>query len=282
MPTVLATCELQNNSTNLGNGLNWRAGCFGGSPGRSQDTILSIPIIINGNPHLCKHLNSDLSTSQIPEGTYQWNLDNVKINSAQNFELPIENEGSYQVEIAVRNCTGISDPLQVTEAPRSLAPRTHDVVRCGSGPVLLQAASDESIFWFDKLSGNILETGNVFLTPSINENTIFYVVSGQHCPSIPLPVMVRIDESCKNNLVILPNPSNTQNISVVLDNTFHSGDLLLSVFDSFGKLISERHVHLLEFQTTFEMNVSGLSAGIYMLTAKQDDVSSTAKLVRQK
>ena len=65
----------------------------------------------------------------------------------------------------------------------SANPIAADVMRCGSGSVTLTATASDPVSWYDAAGGNLLATGNSYLTPSISVSSYYYVQAGSVCPS---------------------------------------------------------------------------------------------------
>jgi gliding motility-associated-like protein len=81
---------------------------------------------------------------------------------------------------------------------------TTPATRCGLGTVTLEAtASDGTISWYDSVSGgNLLGTGNNYITPNISATTTYYAETG-NCESTRNPVIATI-----NPLPVAPTVSN--------------------------------------------------------------------------
>ena len=54
---------------------------------------------------------------------------------------------------------------------------------CGSGSVTLTASATDTVRWYDSPNGNLLFTGNTFVTPPLNLSTTYFVTSGTECVS---------------------------------------------------------------------------------------------------
>ncbi|MFN8166950.1 MAG: T9SS type A sorting domain-containing protein, partial [Bacteroidia bacterium] len=59
---------------------------------------------------------------------------------------------------------------------------------CGSGVMSLQAVSNDPITWYDAIGGNIVGTGSIFTTPSLNSTATYYAVAGTVCPGTPVAI----------------------------------------------------------------------------------------------
>jgi hypothetical protein len=88
--------------------------------------------------------------------------------------------GNYKVRVTNKGCASFSDSIVVSIIQRSGSVITNSVLRCGAGPVTLQAAGADSIRWFDDQQ-NLIAVGNELTTPSLSEETIFYVQAGSVC-----------------------------------------------------------------------------------------------------
>ncbi len=79
-----------------------------------------------------------------------------------------------------------------------------------------------------------------------------------------------IGENSLSNLTIFPNPTNTGFINIMTSN---SELINVKVFDILGKQVIKSNVE------NNQLNVSGLSAGVYILKLTQNNASTTKKLV---
>ncbi|TAH42231.1 MAG: T9SS type A sorting domain-containing protein [Bacteroidetes bacterium] len=276
------TCELKSNQTYHADGNNWQIGCFGGSPGKAKDNNLSIAINIIGENYFCKNSSNLLSTNEIADATYQWKLNGINIGSAITPSYNVDEEASYQVRVQVKSCSGISAPVDISQAPLSIEPIVKNGNRCGNGQVLLQASSNELIQWYDAPGGNLIGSGNKFATPSISQTTKYYALSGGRCPSKSVEVLASINNACESPVMAFPNPSNSSTVNVLLDNSYQTGKILVSIVDCMGRIVQSKEEDLSELQTLLEINTGNLSQGIYSLSVRQGDNYNATKLLRQK
>jgi hypothetical protein len=80
------------------------------------------------------------------------------------------------------------------------------------------------------------------------------------------------------NILIAPNPSQTGIIQVVVPMK-EQGDIQISVVDLSGKVLNYQSLNAIEGLNTFEMNLSDLSKGIYIVHAQSALANRSAKLV---
>jgi len=276
------TCELKNNQTYHADGNNWETGCFGGSPGKAKDNNLSMAINLLGENFFCKNSSNSLSTSEIPAASYQWEMNGSDIVSANSPAYTFSEEAVYQLDIQVKSCFGTSEPITTSEASLSNEPLIKNGNRCGEGQVLLLASSNESVHWYDAAGGNLLGTGNRFATPAISQSTTYYARSGGRCPSDFVPASASISKACESAIVIFPNPSNSSQVQLLLDNNYQAGKIQIEIVYAIGKLMLSRDEVLTELQTTTEIYTGNLSQGIYSLSVRQGDNFNVTKLIKQK
>ena len=65
--------------------------------------------------------------------------------------------------------------------------------RCGPGAVNFTSGSMVNLQWYDSPGGNVLATGDNFITPVLNNNTTFWVIAGDICPSNIVPIIAYIN-----------------------------------------------------------------------------------------
>jgi hypothetical protein len=72
-------------------------------------------------------------------------------------------------------------------------PVVSDVSRCGPGSVNFTSGSLANLQWFDSPGGNVLGAGDNFVTTVLNNNTTFWVIAGDVCPSNIIPIIAYIN-----------------------------------------------------------------------------------------
>ena len=86
-------------------------------------------------------------------------------------------------------CSSSRIPVVAIVKPLPPSPIGNDAVVCGAGAVHLTASATDTIYWYDLASGgNLLHSGNTFLTPVLNVTTVYYAVAINDCPSYPTAI----------------------------------------------------------------------------------------------
>lgn len=176
------TLEIINQSGDLNDGNNWMKGCLNGSPGRA----FSLPVATasaQGNTTICPGSNVILNANNLASSTYQWFKNNSSISGATSLNYSATDSGSYTVSITNSGCTNTSASIQVTASAVPSQPIASDVSRCGSGSVTLTATASDTLKWYDAPNGNLLFTGNNFVTSSLSTTTTYYVLAKGLCSS---------------------------------------------------------------------------------------------------
>ncbi|MCK9613066.1 MAG: PKD domain-containing protein [Bacteroidales bacterium] len=95
--------------------------------------------------------------------------------------------GTYTVKLNAFNCKG-DDSLVRTDyvvIDMAVPPSVTDGYHCGPGIVELSASANGSVKWYDAAtSGTLLNTGNTYTTPLLNNSTTYYVENDE----VPAPV----------------------------------------------------------------------------------------------
>jgi gliding motility-associated-like protein len=145
-------------------------------------TVLALPqspsatgtSVCSGSPAIL----SALSTTDV----YAWynsatggNL----LSSAQVFVTPpLTATTIYYVQTAnINDCASTRTPVTVTVYPIPQAPATSNVTTClGTAATLTASASSGELQWYSSATGgNMLTTGNTYVTPVLKANTTYYV-----------------------------------------------------------------------------------------------------------
>lgn len=188
------TCELLDPLGDLNDGNNWFAGCMGGSPGTGYTNILGTPVSVSGSTTFCTGGSLTLDATYVPGYTYQWLESGTNIPGETNSSITITNGGAYSVRVDYAGCSAISDTVNVTVVNQGPDPVVQDTFRCGPGTVTLFAQSTDSVYWFDAPGGNIVGTGNTYVTPSLSTTTTYYAQTSLSCPSNAIPAVATIDD----------------------------------------------------------------------------------------
>ena len=108
--------------------------------------------------------------------------------------------GNYQAKGYIVEFGGMPNdlPLQISTSTTIRIPKITNTTpsqRCDSGSVTLKAtASDGTVNWFDaETGGNLLATGNSYLTPNLSITTTYYVDSGANCTTPRTPIIATIN-----------------------------------------------------------------------------------------
>jgi hypothetical protein len=100
-------------------------------------------------------------------------------------------------------CGSIRVPVVAMVKPLPASPIGTDGYACGVGAVQLTAAASDPVYWYDQaIGGNLLHTGNSYLTPVLNATTVYYAIAINDCPSYPTAVTATI---ITPSLVLLGN-----------------------------------------------------------------------------
>ncbi len=275
------TCELLNNSSEPNNGNNWHTGCFGGSPGKASSSLLSILIPITGNNFLCVGTSDSLTIPIIPGSMYQWKVNNNDISGATSNTYTGNQSGEYSVHVSIQGCTGTSEEVKVLELPFSPLPVSKVGTRCGEGPVLLMASSPDSVFWYDAPGGNLLQLGEKFITPSLNQSSSYYAKSGSICPSELIEVRAIIEAGCETGITLFPNPSKSETPLALKIKNLESGSGKIDLTDLCGKVIKSSGIELFEYQSSYDFPLEELAQGVYIIRLTQGENTYFTKFVRE-
>ncbi len=145
---------------------------------------------------------------------------------------PLSNTTTYYVETGDAVCHSARVSVQAILGGTQVNSIIEGAI-CGSGTVVLSASSSQpvdSISWYDQPGGNLLGTGQYFVTPNISATTPYYAVAYSSCTGLPLAV----------NAFVFPMPS----FSLGADTVFLQSGQSLTIdagpgFSSYGWSTSE-------------------------------------------
>ena len=160
------------------------------------NTTPNVDICINNTPvtttAICAGASTTLTaTSNLLNTTYQWS-NSLGTNAA----VSVSAGGTYSVTGTKDGCSA-SYTVTVTESSIPDAPTVTPASRCGAGTVTLTASSNEgTIHWYaTETTQSETGVGTSFTTPSINNNTTYYVEvhSDAGCKSARVPVTATVN-----------------------------------------------------------------------------------------
>ena len=162
----------------------WNGGVNGSSPTYSNWNT-GEPNNTNGVEHY-----AHVKAPTVPGISGSWN----------DLKLDGDATGDYQSKGYIIEYGGMpGDPtLQISTSTTITIPKitnTTSSQRCGSGSLTLKAiATDGTVNWFDAaVGGNLLATGDTYVTPNLTTTTTYYVDAGTNCTNPRTPVIATIN-----------------------------------------------------------------------------------------
>ena len=273
------TCELIDPYGDFNNGNNWSKGCFGGSPGVAQSLNLMTPISILGDSILCTGSELELTATEISVYNYQWKSGQNLIQGATAENYFVTQSGNYSVNVNVDGCSESSFVRSISEMSFATIHAVTNAERCGNGPVVLSASSNDPINWLSSPRGNVLATGNQFTTPELYQTTTYFVQAGSNCKSTPVEVTATIEsEPCDQLIAIYPNPSQGSGIQIS-SQKLSSGTANLLINNIEGKNVLVKSLSISPEGNSDTIDLTSLTAGIYFVSIYQNETILNAKLI---
>ncbi|MDF2430583.1 MAG: large repetitive protein, partial [Mucilaginibacter sp.] len=134
-----------------------------------------------------------------PGGNYQWydalaggNL----ITTGNTFTTPaLTANVTYYVQTTLAGCTSPRSVVIVSVIPQVTPPSAPDVTVCSGSPATLTVTGAGNYSWYDsQTGGNLLSTGQVYVTPVLSATTTYYVQTNANgCTSLRTPVIVNVN-----------------------------------------------------------------------------------------
>ena len=162
-------------------------------------TVNSTPVITSTTPGSVCDSGSVSLSAVTSSGTINWFANatgGTTLATGPTLMTPnLTTTTTYYVQAANGNCTSGRTAVIATVNTTPMLTGTTPASRCGTGSVTLQATTNVgTIRWFGTATGgSILATGGTFITPSLANNTIYYVeVTQNNCTSSRTPVEATI------------------------------------------------------------------------------------------
>ncbi|WP_162996740.1 Ig-like domain-containing protein [Mucilaginibacter kameinonensis] len=160
------------------------------------------PPIMPDGPVICNGTSTPLTaTSPTQGGTFQWfttATGGTALFTGDTFNTPaLTATTTYYVQTTVGGCVSDRSPITVTvldAIPVPVPPA--DVPICaGSSATLTVTGSPDDYEWYDQLTGgNLLITGNTYVTPELTANATYYVQSiANGCNSARIAITVHVN-----------------------------------------------------------------------------------------
>lgn len=166
--------------------------------GPETGTIMAYTKWNNGEPN-----NSNGNTNGIGEDYAHITAPGIGLPGSWNdLTNTGETNGNYQPKGYIveygEMVAGDVDNIQISTSTTITIPKitnTTSSQRCGSGSLTLKAiASDGTVNWFDAaVGGNLLATGDTYVTPNLTTTTTYYVDAGTNCTNPRTPVIATIN-----------------------------------------------------------------------------------------
>jgi len=185
------TLELDDPLGNLSDASNWFSGCLGGSPGRAYSAP-STNVSASGPTDFCIGGQVELSSNNGSGNTYQWYNNGNIIFGATQSNYTATTSGNYSVNITDQGCSVFSTSISVNAIPQGLPPVAGGAYTCGPGAVTLHAHANDTVFWYEATSGNLIGYGENITTPALTTTTTFLAQTSSVCPSSAVTVVAEI------------------------------------------------------------------------------------------
>ncbi len=149
------------------------------------------------------------NTSTGAHNSWDWDFGDGNSSTDENPLHTYEGSGTYTITLTISNGMDNEDEIKtdyvtisILEAPTAVS----DAEGCVEETFTLTAISDNTLFWFDE-NGNLLDTGDPFVTPPLSINTTYQVADAlindnDTCISEKLPLTVFLSEA---NFEFSPN-----------------------------------------------------------------------------
>ncbi|WPU99430.1 PKD-like domain-containing protein [Mucilaginibacter sp. cycad4] len=160
----------------------------GCTSGRTPVTVTVTPApeqpIVPDGPIICNGSSTSLTATSAQSGTFQWftaATGGTSIFSGDTFITPaLTATTTYYVQTTVGACISDRSAITVTVLDPIPAPAVQPVpaICSGTAATLTATGSPDDYEWYDQATGgNLLITGNTYVTPELTANATYYVQS---------------------------------------------------------------------------------------------------------
>ncbi|MDB5147578.1 MAG: gliding motility-associated C-terminal protein [Mucilaginibacter sp.] len=157
------------------------------------------PPIVPDGPIICNGSTASLTATSTQGGTFQWfttATGGTALFSGDTFSTPaLTVTTTYYVQTTVGTCISDRSAITVTVLDAIPVPVAPGTTTCsGTSATLTASGSPDDYEWYDQpIGGNLLITGNTYVTPELTANTTYYVQSTANgCTSIRKAVTVQV------------------------------------------------------------------------------------------
>ena len=159
------------------------------------------PILITDDSEL---FCSNRSTKIQARGFYNWdNFHEIVTWRKSGIVIPNENSdfiyvtepGNYTAEVNSNGCVGITTPISIESGPPTgFYAEAFDTVQEGqNASITISSCSGQVKWYYDATSANLLFTGATFNTPSLSQNTSYWVsCTKEYCESQRVEIFVSV------------------------------------------------------------------------------------------
>jgi hypothetical protein len=257
-----------------------RAATYGRGLWESPIFITTQPVAgtVTGSSQLCENEVAQLYLIGFA-GSVQWQeSDNAEIwmdiqeaTNAYYQSEPLNHSKYFRTKVTLSGITVFSDNFFVEITQR---PETPVITRIDN---LLTSSAENSNQWYNQ---DGLIPGAIHQTFTPTENGSYFVIVSTNCPSEPSNTIVVDDLSVGGNAIkdghftIFPNPFNML-LTIKNEKWRMNG---VTIVDVFGK-----EVVYVQFNPVLEtsLNMSNISAGVYLLRIETENGVFTSKVVKQ-
>jgi hypothetical protein len=254
-----------------------------------------------GTNTFCDGDSTILSANTATGLTYRWQRDSIDIPNANTEDITAKTTGNYRAVITnTFSCSDVSQGIDITVKPLptitlqpipQLAKKDWDVTFEVNSPdvgVDYQWQEDKGS-GFANLNNSATYAGVSTKTLTINNvddnfNQYKYrcLLNLSGCESISndgvLTINVTVRElDAENSIKLYPNPTNSiLNIDFSIDN---SREISYSIVDALGRVYIAPQTFAGQLNTSYKIDVSQLSKGIYFIKLKSNNKEKTARFI---
>lgn len=239
-------------------------------------------VSINGGTSLCPGGSTVLTSS--PGATYQWYLNGNPVNGATSQSYTATAAGTYAVDVTNSdpcNGSGMSANTVITMNAAPAAAFTYSWN--GNVVVFSNTSTGGTIYaWdFGDQSGSSSQNPSHVYTSNGSFTVTLIVTNASGCNDTITSVVQNfvgvIEQHSVNAVTLFPNPA-SENATVMMSLN-EPTEVSVMMFDMAGKLFLSESVNMSQGDNLYQINVAGMSEGIYFVRLTAGGFTQTMKLV---
>lgn len=162
----------------------------------ARDTVDAIIASTSVDPlttddNICANHTGTVTATAADSITWYDDQGNI-VGTGNSFTSPLLSATTVYYAVAGTMCPSQQIAATINVQAASVDPVTTSDSVCTSGSMTLTATAADPVTWYDD-QGNVVGTGNTFVTPVLTQTATYYAVAEDHCPSAQVAAMAIVN-----------------------------------------------------------------------------------------